>query len=279
MIVDSHVHVMAADQARYPRQKGEMPEWMRDLEAGELLRMMDEARIDRAILVQSYMAYRDDNSYAADCAAERPERFVAVAIINPAGADAAQRLAYWVRERGVRGVRIVPSLQPGLRIDDSPMRQVLAQAAQLGIPVCLLARLDNLRGLDALLGEFPALPIALEHAGAPKLKDGPPYEAATELFSLARFPNLRIKFSSETIYTASKGKSTPREFFARMLASYGPRRLIWGSNFPATHDRGLAAQLEMARDALAFASAEDREWIFGGTALELWPTLAGTRRS
>lgn len=274
MIVDSHVHVMAADQMKYPRQKGQMPEWMCDLEAGELLSMMDRAGIDRAILVQSYMAYRDDNSYAADCAAMRPDCFIAVGIIDPAAADSAERLAYWVRERGVRGVRLVPSLQPGLGLDDPPMRRAFAQAAELGIVVCLLARLGNLRGLDALLAEFPTLPVALEHAGGPKLDGGAPYESASELFSLARFENLRVKFSSETIYAAGKGRSTPREFFARLIDSYGARRLIWGSNFPATHDRGLEAQLEMAREALTFVSEVDRRWIFGAAALELWPMLA-----
>jgi predicted TIM-barrel fold metal-dependent hydrolase len=48
---------------------------------------------------------------------------------------------------------------------------------------------------------------------------------------------------------------------------------MWGSNFPATFDRGLKEQFDLAKEDLSFLSAEDQHWIFGETALTLWPTL------
>jgi predicted TIM-barrel fold metal-dependent hydrolase len=88
-----------------------------------------------------------------------------------------------------------------------------------------------------------------------------------------RFPNLYLKFSSETIYAARKGKSTPKDFFSLILDRFGSRRIMWGSNFPATHDRGLKEQFAMARQELAFLPEEDQRWLFGETALSLWPML------
>ena len=58
-----------------------------------------------------------------------------------------------------------------------------------------------------------------------------------------------------------------------MLDCFGASRLMWGSNFPATHDRSLKAQLALAREELSFVPAEEQRWLFGETALRLWPEL------
>jgi len=54
---------------------------------------------------------------------------------------------------------------------------------------------------------------------------------------------------------------------------FGPRRLMWGSNFPSTNDRTLKEQLDLAREQLAFLSPKEERLIFGETALRLWPSL------
>ena len=56
MIVDTHVHIVAADQHRYPRQLGHagISSWVHDLPVEEMLRHMNEAGIDRAVLSQAF---------------------------------------------------------------------------------------------------------------------------------------------------------------------------------------------------------------------------------
>jgi predicted TIM-barrel fold metal-dependent hydrolase len=49
--------------------------------------------------------------------------------------------------------------------------------------------------------------------------------------------------------------------------------VMWGSNYPNTHDRSYPELVEFARRALDFLSGEDRDWVFGGSALRLWPEL------
>jgi hypothetical protein len=51
---------------------------------------------------------------------------------------------------------------------------------------------------------------------------------------------------------ARRGKSTPKEFFTRLIDRFGTRRLMWGSNFPATYDRSLKDQFDLARQELSF---------------------------
>jgi L-fuconolactonase len=102
---------------------------------------------------------------------------------------------------------------------------------------------------------------------------GPPYDGAQPLFDLARFPNLYLKFSSINLYAASGGKSYAREFFSRLLDCFGASRMMWGSNFPATNDRGFKEQYDLARNELSFAPVGDQRRLFGETALGLWRML------
>ncbi len=80
---------------------------------------------------------------------------------------------------------------------------------------------------------------------------GPPYDATQPLFDLVGFSNLYLKFSSVNLYAASRGKSNVREFFSPAAGLLRAARMVWGSNFPATNDRGLKEQYELARNELS----------------------------
>ena len=119
MMIESHCHIMSEDQHAYPRVLGPNPAaWVRDLPVEEFLKLMDGAGVERAILVQAFGAYRFDNSYVADAAAHHPNRCVAVCIVDATAPDAADKLSYWVNERGVKGLRVVTWTEPETMLDD-----------------------------------------------------------------------------------------------------------------------------------------------------------------
>jgi L-fuconolactonase len=270
--VETHVHIVAGDEQKFPRQVGAQPGWVRTMTAEDLLGFMDQAGVERAVLVQGYSAYKDDNSYVADAVARYPKRFAGVGVIDPTRADGPEKLSYWITERGLRGVRLMLRANE-MPIDDPGVVPVLARAADLGIPVCIITGVAQLKTVAAFLQRFPGLPIALDHIAYPELAAGVPYDVARPLFELARYANCYLKFSSETLYEAARGKSTIADFFPRLIEHFGAQRLMWGSNFPATHDRTYQGLVEFARTELRFLSDEDRRWIFGETALTLWPML------
>src|SRR3989304_3204534 len=70
---------------------------------------LDEYGVERAVLVQPIYP-GEDNSYVADCAAARPDRYAAVCVVDPGRPEAADRLEYWVDQRGCRGLRLRPRL-------------------------------------------------------------------------------------------------------------------------------------------------------------------------
>jgi L-fuconolactonase len=275
MVVETHVHVVSPDQRQYPRRiaKGALGGWVRDLPAEQLLAQMKDAGIDRAVLVQGYGAYAGDNNYLADSVARYPEPFAGVFAIDALRSDGPDQVTYWTRQRGLHGARLVTLTRPELALDDPRVEPILEQVAALQIPLCLLTQFHQLHLLPALLERLPSLNVALEHLGGPDLSDGPPYAESRPLFDLVRFPNLYLKFSSVNIYAAMAGRGTVVDFFRPLVEAFGARRIMWGSNFPATYDRGLREQIELARDQLSFLPAEDQSWIFADTALSLWPML------
>ncbi|MBV8772297.1 MAG: amidohydrolase [Deltaproteobacteria bacterium] len=273
MIIDTHVHIVAPDQHRYPRKLArDNSDWVIDMPGEAMLELMAEAGIDRAMLVQAHSAYEYDNSYIADVAAMYPERFAGVCIVDPARPDAVEQLTYWVEERGVCGLRLFPAAEREPQwLDDPSTFPLWERAGKLDIPVCVCLRFRQLLRLRRAIERFPQVRVALDHLGAPRLDDGPPYDQAAQLFDLVKIPNVYLKFSSINLYAAGSGKSTPRDFFGLLIDVFGARRIMWGSNFPNTYDRSLKDQLALALRELSFVPTADRQWLFADTARSLWP--------
>jgi predicted TIM-barrel fold metal-dependent hydrolase len=275
MVIDTHVHIVAPDQDRYPRQLArDNSDWIIDMPGETMLQLMAQAGIDRAVLVQAHSAYEYDNSYVADVAATYPERFISVCIVDPTRPDAAEQLTYWVKERGVSGLRLFPAAEREAQWLDDPRTFALwDRAAALGIPVCVCLRFRQLARLRPVIERYQQVRVALDHLGAPRLDGGPPYEHAAPLFDLVTLPNVYLKFSSVNLYAAAMGRSSARGFFERLLGVFGAQRVMWGSNFPNTHDRSLKEQLALALHELAFVPKADRQSLFTDTARSFWPKL------
>jgi L-fuconolactonase len=275
MIVDSHCHIMSPDQRKYPRDLGSNPVgWLRDLSAEEFIALNDAAGVERAILVQAFGAYRYNNSYVADAAARYPDRFVAVCIVDALRPDAPQMLDYWVKERGVKGLRVVTWTEPELMLDDPRLDRLWHRASELRIPVCVLTNFHQVPRIRRVLEHFAELRLALDHLGLPRLDDGPHFSDEQPIFDLARFNNFYGKFSSWTIAAAAKhGEQARVDFWRRLVDAFGAQRLMWGTNFPASNDRTYQGFVDYAQEQLSFLSSAERRWIFGETALSLWPIL------
>lgn len=286
MIVDSHVHIVAKDQNRYPLQPPEVRlkyqkhnsgYWFQKMPvtAEELLQQMETAGVDRAILVQPYSAYQFDNSYAVDSMLRYPGRFVSLCTIDMLDSGAENRLSYWIQERGMSGLRIVMGAKgAGTGLDDQRAHRVWERAAALQIPVCIAMKPEHIPGLQSLLKRFPTVPVALDHLAWLFVEDRSPDGTVEEFFDLAEFTNLFLKFS--TLNLCAPGKeldATHQEFLQRVINHFGVRRLMWSSNFPVSHDRGYERLVRLAGQAISFLPEEEQQWVLGKTALILWPAL------
>ena len=128
--------------------------------------------------------------------------------------------------------------------------------------------------LIRMLERFPKVRVILDHLAKPALSDGLPYTGASDVFRLADYKNLYLKLTPRTVMEARSGKATHATFFPLLVSKFGASRIAWGSNYPASEGT-LPELLSVSQTALSVLSAEDRDWIFAGTALTLYPALAG----
>lgn len=278
--IDIHPHVIAADVKRYPLAPlgGNQSDWSRERPVSfeQMIAAMDQAGISKSALVQASTCYGYDNSYLAEAVASHPERFIGVFSVNVLLPDAARRIAEW-RAKGLSGLRIFIAghtvAAKDARLDDPRSFAAWEAAEEAGMVVCVQMRSEGLPQLGALLERFPKVRIVLDHMARPALEDGPPYAAASALFSLARQENLFLKLTTHNVRESRRGKATPESFFSRVVTEFGASRIAWGSNYPASEGT-LAGLLAEARSALASLSEANRDWIFFRTAQSLYPELA-----
>lgn len=278
-VLDIHPHIISTDTARYPRDPlgGQASVWSQDRPTStlQLLQAMDEAGVAMAAIVQASTCYGFDNSYVADAVADHPERFTGVFSVDMLAADAAERIRHWV-DRKLTGLRLFTagSTMVGQAAWLADPRSFAGWdcAVELGLPVCVQMRLAGLPQLQVLLDRYPQATIVIDHLLSAPLEAGPPYADAEGLFSLVKYPNVHMKLTPVAVNNARKGLATPESFLPRVLSEFGASRIAWGSNFPANAG-SLKSLLQDTLAALAWASADDLEWIFHKTAEALYPAL------
>ena len=279
MIVDIHPHVISSDESRYPRAPlgGHQSDWSRERPVGmeQMIEAMDAAGIAKSALVQASTCYGHDNSYVADAVAAHPDRFTGVFSTDVLAGDARDKMRYWMGQ-GLTGMRLFTtgSTMPGQAdwLDDPRSFPAWELAEEMNLPVCLQMTAKGIPALTNVLKRFPKLRVILDHLARPVQEDGPPYKGADSLWGLAEFPGVHLKVTERNLVGARAGKETPESFFARLVSDFGADRIAWGSNFPAS-ERTLPDLVKLAQETLAFLPASDRDWIFAGTALALYPAL------
>ncbi len=279
-IIDIHPHVIATDTARFPLAPlgGTQSTWSRDRPTSwqQMIAEMDAASVAKSAIVQASTAYGHDNSSVAEAIAAHPERFTGVFSVDVLAPDAVAKMNYWIG-RGFSGMRLFTtgSTMPGQAtwFDDPRSFPAWEHAGAAGIPVCMQMTPQGFAQLRGLMQRFPKVRIVLDHLARPQLVDGPPYAADRAFFALARYPQVFLKVTPVNVEPKAWGQATPETFFAAVIKAFGAERIAWGSNFPATAGP-LSDILKKAQAAFAFASAAEREWVFGRTAQVLYPRLA-----
>lgn len=292
-LIDTHLHAVGADRQRYRLNPEDLPgnSWVHTnpTTAEDLVAEMDSAGVQAGVLVQPVGAYGVDNSYIADAIAAQASspaqpsspQLVGVCVIDMTSPDRLDKLRFWTQQQKLSGVRLFSIPTPDIPWLDNPETfEVWRACAEWGVrvSVCLLpAELSN---LDAVLAQFPEIPVALDHCGFVDFGAGPgagpdagpsSWHQAEPLFRLAERPNLHLKVTTNVLESA--GQVAP-ELLAELNRRFGSQRLMWGSDFPQTHHLGYPQLVKLARNAASGLPTPAQADYLGLAALRLWPELA-----
>jgi predicted TIM-barrel fold metal-dependent hydrolase len=268
-IVDSHVHVWKNDP-RYPWFPGTKNPPDKDATAEMLLKLMHEAGVQRTVLIQ-VIFYKWDNRYVADVLKKYPQYFRGVARVNPEDPAAPDHLSQVTEQAGFHGVRISPAADAsGDWIRGSLMPPLWKRAEDLKVPMTVLAPVTRLPEVAKLIEQFPDLTVVIDHMADSPLNQPRELE---KLLALQRFPKVFVKIShSWSLSSQAYPYLDSQRQIKRLYDVFGPKRLMAGSDWPLVEKYCTYAQaIDIARKRIGFLNAEDKRWICGLTAEQVWP--------
>jgi L-fuconolactonase len=286
MIIDTHAHIVANDPQRYPPAplSGTLDPGALDdpVTAERLLRLMDENRVDRAVLVQRAHIYGYDNSYVVDSAQRYPDRLSAVICVDAEDEQAPAQVRHWIGERNAVGLRLVapgatsPTVAtPGLGMDwfaGAPALRAWHTAAELGASVCIhffrWNRVEGLSALQRIAACFPTTKIVLDHVSNIAAEEGPPdYGVDDALRMLCAYRNVYQKITTINFSRLVAQEKPLAPVAERIVQICGADRLMWGSDI--AQSKGTYVQM-LAWAQAALANIPSREQVLASTAVAVY---------
>ena len=149
----------------------------------------------------------------------------------------------------------------------------LAALAAANLPYDIVARPSQLPAAVAAATALPQLTFVLDHLGNPDVGGQPDPAWVSSVRRLAALPNTVCKLSGILGEPADTldGVAHLRPYYEVVLAAFGPRRLMYGSDWPvSTLGSSYAAVLNAARQLTAQLSPAEQAAIFTGTASRVY---------
>lgn len=271
MAVDAHVHFWRIGRNDCSWPPPELAAIHRDFLPDDWRREADAAGVDAAIAVQSQPSERD-TAWLLDLAHGDARIAGVVGWADLAAPDAARRIAALTSHPKLRGLR--PMLQD-LPDDDWILQPSLTPAieAMLAHDLCFdaLVKPRHLPHLLRFAEQHPALPIVIDHAAKPDITHGVIDPWRTQIAALAGVPNVSCKLSG--LVTEAGDAWHPdalRPYVEHLLATFGPRRLLWGSDWPVVKLAADYSRWFDLADNLAGLAGDERAALFGGNAIRFY---------
>lgn len=277
MIIDSHAHAWG----RWPYTDDDPGSNARG-RVETLLRQLDENGVERALIVcaGSTPANADNNRYVAEATARYPARLAMAADVDSRWSPdhhtegAAERLAAVLDATSAAAVSHYCADHDDGWFRGAAGAGFFAVAERRRIIISLHAGPAWYSSLGFVLERHPGLIVLLHHQG--HAQTGAELDA---LCALGRHPGLHVKLSGFH-YLGFEGREHPFhravDRSQRLLATFGPGRIAWGSDFPVCrhYDLTYRQTLELVDLHCAGLQPAERVLVLGGTVARI---LGGDR--
>jgi L-fuconolactonase len=277
--VDAHQHFWRVARGDYGWLPAH-PKIHRDFLPRDLAPLLKSADIAKTVLVQAAPT-RAETDFLLALARETPFVAGVVGWIDfeaPQAADEVERLAADPLLVGLR-----PMIQD-LPADDWVLSPALAPVframADAGLRLDALVKPRHLAHLRTFLARHRELRVVIDHGAKPHIRAGEIDHWAREMEAIARDTPAFCKLSGlATEADEDWSHNDLKPYVDVLVESFGPQRLMWGSDWPVVNEGGgFARWHETAQALTAHLSSAERDAIFGGTA-EAFYAIASQREN
>ena len=263
LIVDAQVHIWGANTPERPWPARHKAHRDVPIDKDELLREMNAAGVDRAVIVPpSWEGERNDIALAA--AKAHPDRFAVMGRLDPEAPGARSMIASWRKQPGMLGLRFTfhrPLLQPTLT--EGRVDWLWPEAAKADVPIMMLVPHSLSHLVDGIAERHPGLRLVMDHLGLNQGKDEEAFAEFDKFIALAKRPNIAVKVSCLPFFTADQypfRKLHP--YIRKVYDAFGPKRMFWGSDLsrlPCSYRQCVT----LFTEEIPWLTAEDKDWIMG----------------
>jgi L-fuconolactonase len=268
-VIDAHHHLWRYNDSDYVWMSDAMTSLRRDFLVPDLEQVAQESGIEGTIAVQARQT-TEETEWLLDLATRHHLLQGVVGWVPLCEPDVARFLERFAAESKFKGVRHVLHDEPDdcfmLRAD---FNRGISLLRDFGIAYDILIFERHLPQTIEFVDRHPNQIFVLDHIGKPRIKERifSPWE--DNLYELARRENVYCKVSgmaTEAHWTSWQPEQL-RPYFDVVLAAFGPKRLMFGSDWPVVTLAGeYAGWVRTFRSFIAELSPAEQESISSATA-------------
>lgn len=273
MIVDSHHHFWRYDPVEYEWISDSMRALRRDFLPADLRREVAAAGVDGVVSVQARQTLSETHALLAHARENDFIRGVVgwVPLVDPAVRGTLEELAQDPYLRACRHVLQDESDDEYMLRPD--FNEGVRAVTEAGLVYDILIFERHLPQTLEFVDRHPNQVFVLDHIGKPRIRDGSFGAWHAAIRDLARRANLYCKVSGMVTEADwelwSEAELAP--YMDAVLDVFGPRRLMYGSDWPVClAGVGYARWFELVAGFAARLSADERDRVLGGTAIEAY---------
>ena len=270
MHIDAHQHYWDPARGDYGWLTPDLKSLYRTFGPDDLAPLRERADVQRTVVVQAAPTL-EETRYLLDLAREEASIAGVVGWVPMLSNDSPALIAEFARDAKFKGIR--PMLQD-IADDDWIANPDLAPAVEaliaqdLAFDALIFTR--HVDALEIFIKRFPKLRIVVDHGAKPPIRDGQSgwQSWADGITRLASLPHVHCKLSGLATEAASGWtEATLQPYVDHLLQSFGPARLMWGSDWPVLDLNGdYLLWHSVANTLLAGLSDAEREAVFGANA-------------
>ncbi|MDB5966950.1 MAG: amidohydrolase [Polaromonas sp.] len=298
LLFDSHAHLVADDQVRYPRNPmqrakdapyrhpgvigkpgghhgpnpvNEVPDAIR------MLQWMQEENVDGMVAVQKRMIYRLDNSYILDSSDKYPDLFSAVVILDAEDDTTPGLVRKYISENGLAGVRLFGGRKPDgsmpwLNSPEALRTWNVAQEFGLVMDLEVLSEGGGGPSVPAIIElarKYPAIRIVLDHLLEPEMQEGEHFGLDERYQKLSGEKNIFFKFTSINLDICREEKIPAEKVLRRAVDMFGAKHVMWGSDI-GTSSGTYKEMVQRFLDSAVLLDDEEKRAVFHDTGKQVF---------
>ncbi len=274
MIFDTHLHLIDRSHLSYPWLTG-LPALNQDWGYDDYADAAQRVGITKALHMEVDVATADidrETAWIAKLAAQRGSLICGVISSARPETDGFDAWLERADRNIIRGVRRVLHVLPDEVSQDARFRLNLRKLGDAGLPfdICMLQRQLSLA--TDLADACPDTVFVLDHCGVPAINEGQFDDWSTKIARLSEQPNVNVKLSGITAYGPPNWTLPALQpYVERLLDTFGPQRIVWGSDSPVCNLKSSLDQWVATTHALLGSlSNEERAKILFSNAHRIW---------